>query len=70
MEVVRDKKTNRTLVTNTTKSGLGFQYSVPGAGAEGGQFLRIRKGKSTIKLTNSQIQALSRVISRGKRYVQ
>ena len=66
--VTRTNAKNRTAyVGNVTPSGLGMFYSVPLKGCKLGQRLTIRSGKTTLNLTGSQVNALTRVIRTAQR---
>ena len=61
--------TNNTTVVaeNTTPSGLNLRFTTPVPGVKAVSTLKIRQGKNTVNLTTSQIDAVRRVISAGKR---
>lgn len=63
----KNKDTNTAYAENVTPSGLGFYYTMPIRGAVATHQLKIRSGKSTVKLSGSQVRSLTRVISTVRR---
>jgi len=63
----KNNKNKTAFVGNVTPSGTEMFYSVPFKGVRKGQLLTIRQGESRIDLTGSQVNALTRVITRARR---
>lgn len=64
----RTNKLNKTsFVGNTTPSGLEFFYSVPFRGVKKAQQLTVRQGKNRLDLSGGQVNALLRVVRRGRK---
>ena len=68
MTTTVNKRVGTVQVANVTPSGLEISYTLPVAGGTTGQKLTVvgTDGQS-IELTNSQIRALQRVVTAGRR---
>lgn len=63
----KNEKSRTMVVSNVTPSGLDMQFAIPFKGDKKAQRLVVRQGKSRVNLTGGQVNALLRVIRKGKK---